>query len=384
MSTPTVEAPMGGFDEEWAALEASPEWNEPEPRGTPWSTSDYDKWANTADTTGQGGLAAILPPAPRRRSLRGRLYTLDEAASIPAPRALLRDILDRNTVVILAGKFGTYKTFVSIAWACSIATGTPWEGHDAPEAGPVIYIAAEGVSGIRQRVLAWSRGTGVKVPSDKFLILNGRAKLNDSEDVQELLAIIDEVKPLLVVVDTLHQCSPGADEDGSKDAGTVLAACFDMRDRGVTVLLDHHTGHSGRRSRGSSSWEDDIDASWVIDLADEEDRSAKIQRTLKHRKVKDGRLSDDIPIVLEEVTLDITDEDGWPVKAAYIKAGEVPGDTLPGSVGVAEIIKRLDDLGLPADAGRGCCIKSLKANHGTAGDTNLVAEAIRQRKARKP
>jgi hypothetical protein len=149
-------------------------------------------------------------------------------------------------------------------------------------------------------------------------------------------------------------------------------------------VLDHHTGHSGKRSRGSSSWEDDIDASWVIDLDDEEDRSAKVQRTLKHRKVKDGRLSDDIPIVLEEVSLDITDEDGWPVRSAYVKTGNVPGDTLPGSVGVVAMVARLDSLGLPNDYGRDRCAAALGAAGHGIGDKSILGKAIAARKARQP
>jgi RecA-family ATPase len=186
--------------------------------------------------------------------------------------------------------------------AASIATGRPFLGHEVAEEGPVIYIAAEGAAGIRGRFEAWeyAQFAGAPIPDDRLTVVSGPVNLLDPEQVAELDELCAEVAPRLMVLDTMHRCAPGVEENSAKEMGQVIEVLSGLRERhDCTILADHHTGHGGQRSRGSSSIEDDFDNAWVIKLAgDGEDRSPKNQRTMEHRKVKDGELNPRIPIGL--------------------------------------------------------------------------------------
>jgi RecA-family ATPase len=76
--------------------------------------------------------------------------------SLPDPVPLIGGTLDADTLAVLAGPWGTGKTFLAIDWACCVATGTPWQGRPV-KAGRVLYIATEGVHGLRSRVRGMGR-----------------------------------------------------------------------------------------------------------------------------------------------------------------------------------------------------------------------------------
>lgn len=309
-----------------------------------------------------------------RERMRSRLHNRDTLDTIEPPTPLIDGVLDKGTIALLSGKFGTYKTFVSLAWACSIATGQAWEGLEVVTPGPVLYVAGEGCSGLRARVRAWEIGQygGRRIAADRLAVLNGRVKLTDADEMLVLGEFIRELRPVLVVFDTLHQCAPGMDENSSKDMGTVLGAVAELRERfGVTALLNHHTGHSGDRARGSSALEDDVDTSWVINLADAESRAAENQRTLKHRKAKDRELLADRPILLRPVP-----ESG----SAFVESGTVtPSSLLPDGFAALRVMGQLDDLGVPRTAGRPACRKALNGAGHSARD-DVLSEAVRRRK----
>jgi hypothetical protein len=310
-----------------------------------------------------------------RDRMRAKLFDRDGIDSIPPPTPIIDGVLDVSTVAFLSGKFGTYKTFVAVAWACSVATGRPWEGREVVTPGPVIYVAAEGVSGIRARVGAWEIGHngGQRVPHDRLYVLNGKVRLNVPEEISAFSDIIREIKPALVVVDTLHQCAAGSDENSNTEMGSVFGALGDLREEhGATLLALHHTGHSGERARGASSLEDDADTAWIIKLDDAEDRSASVQRTLIHRKTKDGEL-----LAPMDLALELVDGTG----SGYVTEGTVPQ---PGAMDhgiIAEkVIEALDGMGVPVSAGRERCRKALGTSFRVGND--VLADAVRQRKER--
>lgn len=306
----------------------------------------------------------------RRERMRARLYSRSRLDDIPPPVALIDGVLDVATIAFLSGRFASYKTFVSVGWACSIATGIDWLGRKVVNPGPVLYVAGEGCNGLLGRIKAWeeAHNDGRQVPDDRLYIYDGRINLGDTEiggEADFLKSLVRELRPVLVVIDTLHKCAPGMEENSSKDMSLILDVAAQLRETfGVTILFNHHTGHSGTHSRGSSSIEDDADTVWLTTRGDE--TGPEVQRTLVHRKVKNGPTLPDIPIVLKKAAGDV-----------YVTEGMV--DVLPGGLAADTVMFWLDELEVPVAAGRSVCREALAAS-GRKVATSLLAEAIRRRK----
>jgi hypothetical protein len=294
--------------------------------------------------TEEGGIIS----AGDRARMTSRFLNRDDLDSITPPTALIEGVLDIGTMAVLAGKFGTYKTFLSLAWAASIATGQDWEGHPTTTSGPVLYVAAEGASGLRQRLRAWETENlnGERIPSKDFTVFNGRVNMADRGQVSVLVDHMISGGHRLLVIDTLHKCAPGLLEDSSKDMGIVINETgWIIEETGATVLFDHHTGHNGQRSRGSSSIEDDADTSWVIEL-DGEDRAPENERTLKHRKTKDRELLADRPLGLKKVS-----------DSAVAVLDPIESRPMPWIVATA-LAAKMDDAGIP----RNLTVRDTKSN----------------------
>jgi len=298
----TEPTPLPGQLEQIAALHDVPaDWLAAAP------ADEGDLWASPGDPTSTGS-----PAEPRGRVLDA-MHDLNDLADVPSAVPLIDGLLDRSTVAILAGKFGTYKTFVALGWAACIATGRPWLGHHVPEAVPVLYVAAEGATGIRKRMLAWTRTHG-PIGRGMFTVITVAARLNDADEVLQIDQALKETGARLLVLDTLHKVTPGMEENSNKEIGEALGLVNRLRERNdVTVLVLHHTGHAGERARGGSSIEDDADSSFVIRIGGE-DRGIETPRVLHHRKAKDAELLQPITLTFSPVEgtgSGVVDGDPW-------------------------------------------------------------------------
>ena len=85
------------------------------------------------------------------------LLTRSALRQLPKPEPLIDNVLDQGTVALLYGKWGTYKSFIALDWAASVATGRAWQGRPT-EQRRVLYIAAEGAFGLNGRIDAWEQG----------------------------------------------------------------------------------------------------------------------------------------------------------------------------------------------------------------------------------
>lgn len=208
--------------------------------------------------------AAALPPS--------QLLHLRRADSI-VPRAtqfLVDGFLVKDTLAAIVGASGACKSFQAIAWACHVATGTPWNGHPV-EQGPVCYLAGEGQEGLRKRIAAWERDTGVSIATKPLYLSGGLPFLcNDGNAVQ----CIDEMNeatlagPSLIVVDTVARAMGGANENSAEDMSWLIRSMDWMRNEcKATVLSIHHTGNdpgNQGRARGSSAYRAALDSEFLM------------------------------------------------------------------------------------------------------------------------
>ena len=104
------------------------------------------------------------PEVDRRYlELMSRLLDNKGLRSIPPPTPLVDGWLYRDTLAWIQGKWGNAKSFLAIDLGCCVATGTPWHGHEVAQ-GTVLYLIAEGASGLSQRVEAWEVPAATKPP----------------------------------------------------------------------------------------------------------------------------------------------------------------------------------------------------------------------------
>jgi hypothetical protein len=199
---------------------------------------------------------------PDRRGEGPRLATLlltrDALKKLPDPEPLIDDVLDRGTNALLYGRWGTFKSFIALDWAASVATGRDWQGRPT-EKQRVLYIAAEGAFGFKGRTDAWEQGWHTLIDDDDLHILPQPVNLTRPVEVGELQALIQRNGYGFVVVDTLARSMVGGDENSAQDCGLVVDALIRLRHatpggRGV-VLGVHHTGKDGKTFRGSSVFE---------------------------------------------------------------------------------------------------------------------------------
>jgi hypothetical protein len=210
-------------------------------------------------------------PATIERKIK--VKTLGELRATPPPSFMVADYLIENSFAVLYGAPATFKSFLAIDWALSIAHGIDWNGRPTSQ-GAVVYLAMEGQSGIAVRAEAWHRDRQLDDDGVPFYAVTtpiGMA-MEDAPDVLQLRHAIEEtlggVSPDLIVVDTLARsfAGSGADENSATDMGMFIRSCDLMKEWfDCTVLAVHHSGKdSDKGLRGSSSLLGAVDTSVAI------------------------------------------------------------------------------------------------------------------------
>jgi DNA-binding MarR family transcriptional regulator len=194
--------------------------------------------------------AAEQPPA-------GDLFALlsdAELDTLAPPTWLVDGMVPTGGLVVAFGPSGCGKTFLALDWAYCIATGLPWYGRQT-EPGYVVYIAAEGHSGLRPRRDAWKQARGATTV-DRIRFLPQAVNLLDKsaqDRLRRTIASLPEA-PKLIVVDTMARTMVGGDENTARDVGLFIDGLDKLRSEfGCTVMAVHHTGKDGADERGSSA-----------------------------------------------------------------------------------------------------------------------------------
>jgi hypothetical protein len=193
-----------------------------------------------------------------RRHLRDRLLSLSALQDLPPVQPLIEGLLYRNTLAQLAGPPGCYKSFAAIAMSCALAAGKSFGDFAVPNPGTVVYVAAEGASGLAVRVLAWCEVWGVDVSliQDRLFFLDLPLQLGDGDDVAQAADVASELNADLLVLDTRARCTLGLEENSATQQGLAIDAADSIRAAAsCTVLGVHHSSRSGTAGRGSNAWD---------------------------------------------------------------------------------------------------------------------------------
>lgn len=197
----------------------------------------------TAPSTAQEAMSLV-------DKLLGEFLTVDQMLARPAPRPLIMDVLDLDSEAWLIGPPGSRKSFVSLDMARCVATGTAWQGKRVRQ-GLVVYIVAEGVSGMSLRVKASVEHHG---QMGDIRILPRPVQVRDAVAWEVLVAACKRLAPALVIIDTQARVTVGMEENSSTEMGHYVEAIRRIREAtGACVLTIHHSGRNGTDARGSSA-----------------------------------------------------------------------------------------------------------------------------------
>jgi len=260
----------------------------------------------------------------RQEALQGDVFVSQEQLRDKTRnvRWLVKGLVPEDSMGMIFGASGTYKSFIAIDLAMHIAHGMDWAGLRTKQ-GPVAYIAAEGGAGISRRLDAWCNQFGL-VETNNLHICITPFLLTAQDEMAHLKAAIAKFPepPSVVIIDTLSQTFSG-DENSSSDIGAYLRminseirAAFNC-----TVIVIHHTGHSAaERPRGSSAITANLDFILGVFKPDPEASRAKVGV----HKMKDGDKVDDLYFNMTRLVLG-QDSDGDEISslvAAHDEAGK--------------------------------------------------------------
>lgn len=230
---------------------------------------------------------------------------------------LIKGVLPKGDVGAVFGESGAGKSFFALDLVMAVATGTAWKGHEVRQQGAVAYVCAEGAGGFTRRIQAYADHHGIDLAAAPLYVLGDAPNLIEIKDVKALGAALKVLPPLqVIVVDTLAQVTPGANENSGEDMGRALAHCRALAQAtGALVLLVAHAGKdAGRGLRGWSGIKGALDVEIQVERSDKY-RSATIT------KMKDGEgEGDEFAFSLVTVSMG-QDEDGDEITSCVLQHG---------------------------------------------------------------
>lgn len=315
----------------------------------------------------------------RVEGLLGELLDTGDLDSIPPLEPVVDDMLFRDTLARIYGPSGTFKSFLTLDIAACVATGAPWHGQET-RPGPVVYLVAEGIRGIRKRVRAWEQHHGRRMTGVKFLPRPVQAR---DPEWAVLVEACRRLGPALVVVDTQARVTVGVEENSNTEMGEVVDRMEQLRAAcGACLLLVHHTGHDEGRSRGATAVKGALQTELGVTRKDADEGPVV---TLKTSKQKDDAELDDLEFGIHQVVLDgEAKDDGTPVTSVVLvkldPAGQAQARTSYAGR-VEEIAAQLDAAGVPPTAGRPA-VQDACSRLGIRARKDLLADVVRHRKNR--
>ena len=247
-----------------------------------------------------------------QHSQRFTLLGINDLAALPPTEHLIKGVLPSSGLAAIYGPSGSGKTFLALDLIMAIACQSDWFGHKVKNA-PVTYVGLEGKGGINNRIQAWCIKNPLLTPSNFKIILDNFDLMNKTNVAELAQAIIAaQMHQGVIVIDTLNQASPAADENSSQDMGVIIKHLKLLQEMtGGLVLIVHHTGkNTSQGLRGHSSLKAALDAN--IEVIGGDKRSWLLEKS------KDGEDGKSFGFRLEVQRLGI-DGDGDPITSCTVE-----------------------------------------------------------------
>jgi hypothetical protein len=303
---------------------------------------------------------------------------------MPAPAWLIEGLFEVNSLVMVAGPPGNFKSFLAIDWVLSMAVGRKW--HTRPTCpSKVLYCLGEGKSNLIKRIQAWAHYYNLNEIERRALVSNFRVtfdvpQLASKSSVDNMLAGLaaEDFAPNVIVMDTFARSFVGLDENSQQDTGLWIESADRLRQLGYTVIFLHHTAKNtefGLKYRGSTAIMGAMDSAFTL----QKDRDIKTYSKLECVKQKDHDEGD--PIYFQRVIVrPNASEEGSIVLTPTVKMDE--GFTEQGQANEfkieATLTKLVDDSTFDSDRARARELSRLTGLTEAAAQTRV--SRVRQKK----
>jgi archaellum biogenesis ATPase FlaH len=245
-------------------------------------------------------------------SRRFTLLGINDLAALPPTEHLVKGILPSSGLAAIYGPSGSGKTFLALDLIMAIACQSDWFGHKVKNV-PVTYVGLEGKGGINNRIQAWRIKNPSLTPANFKIILDNFDLMKGANVAELAQAIIAaQMHQGVIVIDTLNQASPAADENSSQDMGVIIKHLKLLQETtGGLVLIIHHTGkNTSQGLRGHSSLKAALDVN--IEVVGGDKRSWLVEKS------KDGEDGKSFGFRLEVQNLGL-DGDGDPITSCTVE-----------------------------------------------------------------
>jgi KaiC/GvpD/RAD55 family RecA-like ATPase len=236
---------------------------------------------------------------------------------------LVKRLLPAIGLVLIYGHPGSGKSFLALDIAFHVALGWDWCGRKVKQ-GMVIYVGAEGLAGLRNRIVAFRQHYGI---DDDAAIPLGLVPTSidlqaADADTPRLIELIREAaehsghEPALIIVDTLSKTF-GAGKENTDDMATYVANCGRIaQEFECCVMPVHHRPKDAESTepRGHGSLKGGMDTVILVE--------AGLTKKATVTKQKDGETGDKTLFTLLPVQLGI-DEDGEDVTSCVLQHATV-------------------------------------------------------------
>lgn len=284
-------------------------------RPTPLDDRDYPPLAAYMDDF---NAKPIPKPKPEIKPKGDEFIALaDFIAGPPTSSYLIKRVLPASGLGQVFGSSNVGKSFLLIDMAMHLACGRAWNGFKTKRI-PVLYIAAEGLSGLAGRMKAWTQYYGI-IP-DLLFIRPYSVQLTVAGAAAALAERIRSLplSPELIILDTLAANFGPGNENAAEDMAIAMDGLRSLAGDWFSMCA-HHSGHGDKtRSRGHSSLYAALDMEIQVDRPDP---LGPIKVT--HTKCRDMQRMDPLFFNLETVCLPWADEDGEPINSAVLIPADV-------------------------------------------------------------
>jgi hypothetical protein len=154
-----------------------------------------------------------------------KLRRLSDYPVIPSTERLIDPYFPLGGQIVLAALPKTFKTYVSLSWACCVATGHNWLGHPVKK-GKVLYIALESYYGVLRRKEAWRKRHGYsKADLDNLVCITVPINFAQYGSIDRPLADLaaQDFRPDFIVIDTWFKSTAGAKVSDQAEMTAALA-----------------------------------------------------------------------------------------------------------------------------------------------------------------